>query len=66
MPRRNNDSDSPVMPIEYPVDSDPIWPCQECQPWHIDIVREPQADGSDLLMVREWHAVSCPTYQALL
>jgi len=38
-----------------------IWPCHECLPWHAEVVR----DGDDVL-VREWHAVDCPTFQSLI
>jgi hypothetical protein len=47
---------SPVMPIEYEPDGEPIWPCTQCLPWHIEII----LTAEEPLLIREWHAVDCP------
>ena len=52
-PRVNRDA--PVLPFDYPADGEPIWPCLECLPWHVEVVVE---EGE--IVVREWHAVDCP------
>ncbi|MEU5958755.1 hypothetical protein [Streptomyces sp. NPDC047525] len=38
-----------------------IWPCNDCLPWHAEVVR---VDGEVLL--REWHAVDCEQFQRLV
>ena len=38
-----------------------IWPCQDCLPWHAQVV---VIDGE--VLVREWHAIDCPQLQDLL
>ena len=58
MPRKRITRNSPVLPIEYPaVDGEPIHPCPDCLPWHIDVVLDHPEGG---VWVREWHAVDCP------
>ena len=57
--KRRLDYSAPVLPIEYDLDDDPIWPCPDCLPWHVEIVREPD-NGASGWVVREWHAVDCP------
>lgn len=39
-----------------------IWPCSECEPWHVEILRDP--DGA--VFAREWHAAGCPNLAELL
>jgi len=39
-----------------------IWPCSGCLPWHAEVIR----DEDDTLYVREWHAVDCGEFQAVL
>lgn len=46
---------APVLPFDYPADGEPIWPCHDCLPWHVEVVVE-----EDQVLVREWHAVDCP------
>lgn len=56
-PRRRNLYTDPVVPLEYPaVDDDPIHPCQECLPWHLEVVVDHPEGGT---WVREWHAIGC-------
>jgi hypothetical protein len=38
-----------------------IWPCDECLPWHAEVVVE-----EDYVFVREWHAVACARFQDLM
>ena len=38
-----------------------IWPCPECLPWHVEVIR----DGQDVV-VREWHAIECSVFQELI
>jgi hypothetical protein len=57
MPRRRIHYTDPVVPIEYPVDEDPIHPCNDCLPWHVEVVVDHPSGG---VWVREWHAVECP------
>ncbi|MDO4058029.1 hypothetical protein QKG53_14495 [Clavibacter michiganensis] len=52
---RNVNYSAPVMPFEYEPDGESIWPCNECLPWHVEIVNN-DVEG---LLVREWHAVGC-------
>ena len=47
---------SPVLAFEYPNDGEPIWPCHDCLPWHVEVI-ESEDDG---VLIREWHAVDCP------
>ncbi|MFJ9460922.1 hypothetical protein ACIRST_38365 [Kitasatospora sp. NPDC101447] len=57
---------APVGSIDLPAFEDngtpyEIWPCNDCYPWHFEVIRE----GSEIL-VREWHAVDCTLFQQLL
>lgn len=56
MPKRENLYTSPVVPIEYPADDEPVHPCPDCLPWHVEIVQDHPEGG---VWVREWHAVGC-------
>lgn len=47
----------PVLAIDYLNDGDPIWPCTDCLPWHVEVVDSEDEDG---IVIREWHAVDCP------
>ncbi|PRY13594.1 hypothetical protein [Kineococcus rhizosphaerae] len=49
--------DAPVLAFDYPADGDPVWPCTECLPWHLEVVVE---DGE--VLIREWHAAECPVF----
>ncbi|MFE7780286.1 hypothetical protein [Streptomyces nigrescens] len=44
-------------------DGDPyeIYACHDCLPWYAEVVI---VEGE--VLVREWHAVDCPQFQALL
>jgi hypothetical protein len=58
-PKRPDDRvnlNAPVLPVDYPLDGEPIWPCSECLPWHVEFVVPD--DGEPY--VREWHPVGCP------
>jgi hypothetical protein len=50
---------APVLPFEYPADEEPIWPCHDCLPWHLEIVYHPETGAA---WVREWHAIGCKTW----
>lgn len=63
VPKRENHYRSPVLPLDYPADDDPIWPCSDCLPWHVEVVQEPTEDGGTLTVIREWHAVGCPIFE---
>jgi hypothetical protein len=57
---------APVAWIDLAADEDDgtpceIWPCNDCLPWHIEVIQE---DGN--VYIREWHAVDCPLFQDLL
>lgn len=56
MTKRRNTYSAPVVPIEYPVDGEPIRPCVECLPWHVDVIPDHPEGG---VWVREWHAIGC-------
>lgn len=63
---RKLDYSAPVGSVDMPAFDEggapyEIWPCHDCLPWHIEIVRQ----GIDVL-VREWHAVDCQLFQQLL
>lgn len=47
---------SPVLPLDYPNDGEPIWPCPECLPWHVEVI-DSELEGG--VVIREWHAVDC-------
>ncbi|OEJ36545.1 hypothetical protein [Streptomyces agglomeratus] len=38
-----------------------IYACHDCLPWHAEVVI---VDGE--ILVREWHAVGCPQFKALI
>lgn len=54
---------APVGSIDLPAEEYEIWPCHDCLPWHAEVIRDPD---SDEVFVREWHAVECPQFVALL
>lgn len=37
-----------------------IWPCHDCLPWHAEVITD-----SGTVLVREWHAIDCPTFRTL-
>ena len=47
--------DAPVMFYDHPPDGDPVWPCDDCLPWHVEVLIDP--DGSP--RIRQWHAIGC-------
>ena len=55
---------SPILCVDLPAfdsngDPFPIKGCHECLPWSAEVVKDPtHPDG---VVVREWHAVDCPT-----
>lgn len=59
MPKRRITFADPVLPTEWPwhEQDDPIWPCRECLPWHVDIRVD---EDTQQVWVRQWHAVDCP------
>lgn len=56
MSTRQNTYTAPVLPFDYPADEEPIWPCHDCLPWHVEVLLD-NPDG--LIWVREWHAIGC-------
>lgn len=63
MPKRRNLYTDPVVPIEYPADDDSIHPCNDCLPWHVEVVKDHPEGG---VWVREWHAVDCEAVERWL
>lgn len=39
-----------------------IWPCGECLPWHLEVII---GEGGEVF-AREWHAIECPAFVALI
>jgi hypothetical protein len=58
MQSRRNSNDAPVLPFDYKPDGQPIWPCTDCLPWHVEVVESPE-EG---VIIREWHAVGCKVW----
>lgn len=56
--KRHLTYDAPVLPFDYEPDGDPIWPCVDCLPWHVEVVITPE-EG---VLIREWHAVDCQVF----
>jgi hypothetical protein len=59
--------DAPVGSVDLAAFDDdgdpyPIWPCSECLPWHAEVIR----DDEGCVFVREWHAIGCEAFKALL
>lgn len=50
---------APVLPLDYPIADEPIWPCPDCLPWHVEVV---VPDADEEAYIREWHAVGCPIW----
>lgn len=62
-PRKPNVTYSaPVGSIDLAAIGYVIWPCNDCLPWHVEIIR---ADDGEII-AREWHAVDCEHFQDLL
>ena len=55
---------APVGSVDLECDAFAIWPCEECLPWHVEIVRDP--GDSEHILAREWHAIDCSLFQELL
>jgi hypothetical protein len=55
--------DAPVMSVDLAAEGWEIWPCHDCLPWHLEIVRDPETGD---IAAREWHAVDCPALAELL
>lgn len=65
--RPNTNYSAPILSVDltpWEQDGTPIevWPCNDCLPWHIEVV----TDEDDEVWVREWHAAECPTFKELL
>jgi hypothetical protein len=59
MDRKKITYNAPVWAFEYEPDDQPIWPCHDCLPWHLEVVTDsPEAP----VLVREWHAEGCPVW----
>lgn len=65
MPRKkpNTNYSAPVASVDLAAEGWVIWPCLECMPWHLEIVRDIETGE---VLAREWHAVDCPALAALL
>ncbi len=63
MAKPNLTYSAPVLSVDLAAEGYQIWPCNDCLPWHAEVVVE---DGSDFLYVREWHAAECPTLAEVL
>jgi hypothetical protein len=64
MPKKPNGTYSaPVACVDWPYDDDVIWPCPECLPWHLEIVKDPKTGDTT---VREWHAAESPMLVEIL
>jgi hypothetical protein len=53
----------PIGSVDLSAEGHEIWPCGRCQPWHLEILRDPETDE---VFAREWHALDCSAYVALL
>ncbi len=60
--RPNLTYSAPVMSVDLAADGYEIWPCRDCLPWHLEVLRDDSGD----VFVREWHAAECPTLVELL
>lgn len=48
---------APVLAMDFDNDGEPIWPCTDCLPWHVEVIESADEQGT---IIREWHAVDCP------
>lgn len=63
MPKRPKvDYAAPMLSVDLEAFGYEIWPCEECLPWHLEVV----VDATDHVLVREWHAAECPVLLELL
>lgn len=60
--RPNLTYSAPVLPVDTPAEGWVIWPCPDCLPWHVELVRDVQTGEA---LAREWHAVDCPLLKEL-
>lgn len=60
--RPRTDYSAPVLCVDLAVEGYEIWPCHECLPWHLEVLRHDNGD----VFAREWHAADCPHLQQLL
>lgn len=51
---------APVLAFEYPAEDEVVWPCNDCLPWHVEVVKDPE-DGE--ILIREWHAIGCNVWE---
>ena len=61
--RGNLTYSAPVGSVDLAAEDYEIWPCTECLPWHLEIVRDLVTDET---IAREWHAIECPMLVELL
>lgn len=59
---------APIGSVDLPAFDDDgsayeVHPCHDCLPWHAEVV---VADDRDVILVREWHAVGCESFQRLI
>lgn len=59
--RPNLTYSAPVGSYDYEPSDEPIWPCTECLPWHVEVVMPEMSGG---VLVREWHAIECPAFKS--
>ena len=51
---------APVLSVDLAADGYQIWPCNDCLPWHTEVIHDYHG-----LFVREWHAAECPTLASI-
>jgi hypothetical protein len=49
---------APIAFFDHPQDGEPLWPCPDCLPWHVEVLTDP--DGR--IRIRQWHAIGCPVW----
>lgn len=54
--------DAPVMCVDLSWPFESIWPCEDCTPWHVEML----TTDDDKVFVRHWHAAGCLTLATLL
>jgi hypothetical protein len=62
-PKPNVTYTAPVGSVDLAAAGCEIWPCLECLPWYVEILRDPETDE---VFAREWHAVDCPAFAELV
>jgi hypothetical protein len=58
-PQRQVLLNAPLDFFDHEPDGKPIWPCDGCLPWHIEVTQDP--DGK--VRIRHWHAIGCPVWE---